>query len=42
MAMYFWTKFSGFNGKIVGEIVAMPSWDVYQAEKILVTADLIL
>ena len=45
MAMYFWTNYSGFNGKIVGEIIVMPSWDVYlayQAVKILATADLIL
>ena len=45
MAMYFWTNYLGFNGKIVGEIVVMPSWDVYlayQAVKILATADLIL
>ena len=45
MAMYFWTNYSGFNEKIVGKIVVMPSWDVYlayQAEKILTTADLIL
>ena len=43
--MYFWTNYSGFNGKIVGKIVVMPSWDVYlayQAVKILATADLIL
>ena len=45
MAMYFWMIYSGFNGKIVGKIVAMPSSDVYlayQAVKILATADLIL
>ena len=45
MAMYFWTNYSGFNGNIVGEIVVMPSWDVYlayQAVKILATADLIM
>ena len=43
--MYFWTHYSGFNGKIVAKIVAMSSWDVYlayQAVKILETADLIL
>ena len=45
MAMYFWTNYSGFNGKIMGTIVVMPSWDVYlayEAVKILATADLIL
>ena len=45
MAMYFWTNYSGFNGKIVEKIVVMPIWDVYlayQAVKILATADLIL
>ena len=45
MVMYFKTNYSDFNGKIVGEIVVMPSWDVYltyQAVKILATADLIL
>ena len=45
MAMYFYKNYSGFNGKIMGKIVAMPSWDVYlayQAVKILATADLIL
>ena len=45
MAMYFWTNYSGFNGKILGKIVAMPRWDVYlayQAVKILAIADLVL
>ena len=45
MAMYFWTNNSGFNGKNIGKIVAMPTWDVYlacQAVKILAAADLIL
>ena len=45
MAIYFWTNYSGFNGKIVGEIVVIPSWDVYpayQAIQIMATADLIL
>ena len=45
MAMYFWTNYSGFNGKIVGKIVVIPSWDVYpayQAVQIMATADLIL
>ena len=45
MAMYFWTNYSGFNGKILGKIVVMPILDVYlanQAVKILATADLIL
>ena len=43
--MYFWTIYSGFNGKIVEKIVVMQSSDVYlanQAVKILATADLIL
>ena len=43
--MYFWTNYSGFNGKIMGKIAVMPSWDVYmayKAAKILATADLIL
>ena len=43
--MYSWMNYSGFNEKIMGEIVVMPSWDVYlayQAVKILATADLIL
>ena len=41
MAMYFWSNYSGFNGKIVGKIVVMPSFDVYlayQAVKILFQA----
>ena len=45
MAMYFLTNYSGFNGKIMGEIAVMQSWDVYltyKAVKILATADLIL
>ena len=45
MAMYFWTNYSGFNGKIVEKIVVMASCDVdlaYQAVTILATAELIL
>ena len=43
--MYFWSNYPGFNGEIVGQVVVMPSWDVYlayQDVKILAIADLIL
>ena len=45
MAMYFWSNYLGCNGKIMGKVVVMPSWDVYlayKAVKILATAELIL
>ena len=42
MAMYFWSNYSGCNGKIMGKVVVMSGWDVYlayKAVKILATAE---